>query len=321
MTTRSKFTLCTLLASLSTVSAYSDNASTFGPVFSTNVLAGTSYAGITLTATDANNGEGGFGSYTTPVNLLDLNEGTGLWTTPVTFNIQNEVADFGPAGAEGFGSTLTILAGIASANTTVNLQVRKPNDNEVFGYSTTPPLNDSPGWSSLLSDVFELNGIAATGPSVGGKTPTDVFAVQISYLDNDNPDPESYLEDYVYEHGVASTKALTEAGIFARGELQLAFFNTSTGIYEDDDLGNFNTGTTVVENFNGSYADFVAAQGNFAEADLANYLGSWGVDLVNNNVWAIVDHNTSFAVVPEPQSLAVIGLGGLILCRRPRRRR
>jgi hypothetical protein len=42
-------------------------------------------------------------------------------------------------------------------------------------------------------------------------------------------------------------------------------------------------------------------------------LGSYGIDTVNHEVWAVVDHNSEFAVaqaVPEPSSWTAL-LGGL----------
>jgi len=318
-----KLTTAALCCVAAAGNAYTDNASTFGPTQNTAVTVGNSYAGIALTATDANNGSNGFGSYTAPVNLLDYNSGTGVWDVPVTFNIHtDQPAGFGPGGADGFGSTITILAGEASASTNVSLRVRKPNDNEVFGFSTTPPAENSPGWYSVLSDVYELTGIAATGPAVGGKTPTDVFALQISYLDNNlantNTTPEAYMEDYIYQHG--NVKSWTETDIANAGELQIAFFDTSAGTYSEDDLGNFGVGSTVIENYQGSWASFAAAN-SVTDANLGDFLGSWGVDTTNNNVWGIFDHNTSFVVVPEPQSLAIFGIGALMLARRARRSR
>lgn len=305
-----------LLAIAASSSAYAGNDSTFGTVSSTSLSSGDSYAGITLTATDANNGSGGFGSYTEAVTLYDLNEETGQWDVPVTFNIQNEVADFGPAGAEGFGSTLTILAGKASANTTVNLSVRKPNDNEVFGYSTVPPMDNSPGWTGLFSDVFELNGLAGPGTVIDGKTHTDVFAIQISYLDNDNPDPEAYLEDYIYEHGYA--KPNTETSLAQKGEIHIAFLDPVTGQYTDAKDSNIGTGSTVVTGYQGSWASFAATYG-VTDNNIADFLGSTGVDTATNNAWAIVDHNTTFVAVPEPHSLAIMAVLGIWTMRRRRR--
>lgn len=42
-------------------------------------------------------------------------------------------------------------------------------------------------------------------------------------------------------------------------------------------------------------------------------VGDWGVDVVNNKVWAVLNHNSSFAVVPEPATLAFLMLGGLTM--------
>ena len=48
-------------------------------------------------------------------------------------------------------------------------------------------------------------------------------------------------------------------------------------------------------------------------------LGYWGVDSTNHVVWAVVNHNSEFAVVvPEPAALALFALGGLALLRRRR---
>jgi len=48
-------------------------------------------------------------------------------------------------------------------------------------------------------------------------------------------------------------------------------------------------------------------------------LGDYGVDAGNNVVWAVVNHNSEFAVVvPEPAALALFALGGLALLRRRR---
>lgn len=77
--------------------------------------------------------------------------------------------------------------------------------------------------------------------------------------------------------------------------------------------GNSATGSSAVQGFLGSYE----AAGVFATAD---YLGSWGVDIESGSVWAILDHNSYFAVVPEPSTtallLALVSCGGALLYRR-----
>ena len=68
--------------------------------------------------------------------------------------------------------------------------------------------------------------------------------------------------------------------------------------------------------FAGSYAEYLADQGSPNPV-----LGAWGLDLDANKVWAVIDHNSSFAVsIPEPSVslLVVFGIAGFAV-RRSRR--
>ena len=57
-------------------------------------------------------------------------------------------------------------------------------------------------------------------------------------------------------------------------------------------------------------------------------LGDWGLDIENNFAWANIDHASEYALVglsllnavPEPSSTALLGLGGIGLLLRKRRR-
>lgn len=48
-------------------------------------------------------------------------------------------------------------------------------------------------------------------------------------------------------------------------------------------------------------------------------VGSYGIDAANNVIWAVLDHNSDFAVVPEPRAGLLIVLGLLAFLRRPAR--
>ena len=125
----------------------------------------------------------------------------------------------------------------------------------------------------LISDVVNLTGM---GPG-GGEGQTDTFVLQMSY----NP------------------ALLTggEADMAAAGEIYLATFDIGTQTWKNAILGNHGDNSGGTAN----------VQGAWNSTD--DTLGTWGVDTVNNVVWAVVNHNSEFAVVPEPGTLALLAAG------------
>ena len=176
------------------------------------------------------------------------------------------------------------------------------------GAPQSPPLANA--GTPLISDVLLLAGMGS-GPE---PAQTDPFVLQMSY------DP-SQLAD--------------EAAQAAAGAVFLGWLNPTDGaggvpsvqnavvggggtpLWQNAVTGNFdNNATPEEQNFAGSFAEFQAAHG----MNPSDYIGAWGVDTGSHEVWAVVDHNSQFAVVPEPTSLvlACLGLIGLGLMRRIR---
>ena len=138
---------------------------------------------------------------------------------------------------------------------------------------------------SLLSDVVDLSGMALSGSS--GQTAP--FVLQMTY----NP---------VLLPGGAGNEGLwaSEGGIY------LGWLNPNTDIWQNAVLGNY-----------GSSNDYFVGVGAWS-GDTT--LGDWGVNTANHTAWAVVNHNSEFAVVPEPSTLVLLGVAiGLPGCAWRRR--
>ncbi|MDP9172348.1 MAG: polysaccharide lyase family protein [Planctomycetota bacterium] len=185
---------------------------------------------------------------------------------------------------------------------TVTMQWRARAASETPGTQKYPP-SDITSYG-LISDPINLTGMANAGASGGGQS--DPFALQLTYDDRN--------------FGAAgSTSEIVNA---AAGNIRIDWFNPALhgGQWEQATNGDFNGGTTVLQDFQGSWDSFSSAEGGITDANIANFLGSWGVDPATNTVWAVVDHTGQFAVVPEPSTLAVIvSIGSLPLLRRKKK--
>ncbi len=78
-----------------------------------------------------------------------------------------------------------------------------------------------------------------------------------------------------------------------------------------------NNATVDMLNYNGSYAAFQVAYG----ATLENYVGAYGTSIDGGvtTAWAVLNHNSDFAVIPEPGTVGLLAVGGAILLLRRRR--
>jgi len=134
----------------------------------------------------------------------------------------------------------------------------------------------------LISDVLKLDG-----------TGSEIFTLQMSYS----------------EAALASIwgEQIPESSVY------LAWYSDAESKWLNAVAGNTGeTGALAVAGYQGTWADFVATLGS--GWTLADVLGSYGVDAEGNQAWAVVDHNSQFAVVPEPGTIALLaaGLLGLI---------
>ena len=216
------------------------------------------------------------------------------------------------------GGTAIILAGSNNvANNggaaTVAMQWRTLSTNASFneqnGSSPTGPSGKIYNLSllrpttGLVSDVVNLTGLTPGSEANGGAT--DPFVLQMSF----NP--------------LLTAKNGTVVNSLAQNKLiNLISYNTTTNVWDravDDNTGNAITSPLSPSyGYVGSYAQFISAGQPGNGLTLAQTLGAWGVDPINDVVWADVNHNSQFAVVPEPGTILLAGLGlmGLVGLRR-----
>ena len=237
------------------------------------------------------------------------------------------------------GSNTGAFTGGSSANLT--MQWRNRTTNELAPPNGTSPPLPYPGQGGLISNVLQVTGMTTGG---GEPAQTDPFVLQMSY----DPTQIPGLGGFTRGSAALAAAALPYA---QHGAIYLAFLNPNVGggTWQNAVLGDFLvsgnahiTGPDAVADYQGSFNAFLQFEfglshvsttvaANLTGADLANILGSYGVDNPNyagpNDVggydaWAVVNHNSQFAVVPEPSSLllAAICLAGLAgYCQRRRR--
>ena len=238
------------------------------------------------------------------------------------------------------GTTATILAGANNQGHSVSLSMtwrgRTTSELPASGIGggnaspDTTPIGSSAG--PLISDVVDLFGMAtgSTGATNAPPVQTDPFVLQVSF------DPSTL-----------KAQGFTDANLATRGNLYLA--SLVSGRWENTIDANLpiagattaktlngmtiNVGNSIASDnfalpFIGTFAQWESSNPLFNSTNIVDYLGAWGVDpnsLSNGeyNSWAIIDHNSEFAVaaVPEPSSLLLAGIGvvGLLIVATKRR--
>jgi hypothetical protein len=226
----------------------------------------------------------------------------------------NTVTGMG-AGTGNGNEKFEIFGGSTGSAMNVEISFRSKSNLETWGNHKTNHDETSPiGGSPLVGNVMRLHGMGIQAASTDGRVKTNPFVLASNYTQAD----------------FDATYSLTELEELINGCLFLGWLNTSI----DGDITSVGDGDRWVHAVQGNYdnmpdnpnrhhehgvigqaiigtvEEYIAGTttsiaGLEKEAGTIR-VGDHGGDPETNVVWAAIDHNSDFAVVPEPSTYALI---------------
>ncbi|MFA7345929.1 MAG: PEP-CTERM sorting domain-containing protein [Terrimicrobiaceae bacterium] len=243
--------------------------------------------------------------------MLDLNSITtgatnisiGGWSSAI--NDWGQIAAFGTVG----GQTHALLLNPVNPNTSTAAGVTNTKFVAGMDYDKFTAATRQGG---LGTTVDLLDGTAGSG---GNSTYGQNRDVDVSFADGGT----QLASDIVNLSGTAGAgfadtlvleltydEATAIALFGSEAAAHLGWFDPDTGEW-----------TLAVDGNTGGTALFAGDRAYNAATDF--HLGTYGVDTANNKVWAVTNHNSQFAAIPEPSTYALLALAStatLLLRRR-----
>lgn len=220
------------------------------------------------------------------------------------------------AGTGNGNEKFEIFGGGTGSNMNIDISFRSKSDAEKWGSHKTNHDETSPiGGSPLVGNVMRLHGMGIQAATADGRVKTNPFVLASNYTQAD----------------FDATYSLTELEELINGCLFLGWLNTSIdgdpttvgdgdrwvhavqGNYDNmpDNPNRHHEHGVIGQAIIGTVEEYIAGTatsiaGLTKEAGTIR-VGDHGGDPDTNVVWAAIDHNSDFAVVPEPSTYALIG--------------
>ena len=270
--------------------AYDSNFSTLNYKFETRILAAAAISGSqAITAGDD------FGVNGLALTNIDTNTDLRFNDNGTVTTTSAELLDSGSLDA----TTVTLsfvklaLAGQAlsigeDVNTLAALEDTGSNAGSVAGI-----FGGVADKLTFVSDIVQVTGL------------DELFVLEVTF-DGSITELDSAAQlvwGTTYDHDGDTETAAQEAWINAvLGNSNIAELNLGAGTLEVDGSATTIDAYLALTRNAGSYEDYLA-DGFLSDPEL----GAWGVDTLNGQVWAVIDHNSDFgAAVPEPTTYALI---------------
>jgi probable HAF family extracellular repeat protein len=213
-------------------------------------------------------------------------------------NDWGQIAVAGTVGGRYHALLLTPATPISSVSTVGGVTTRDTKLVSGSSYASIAPTVDAGGSGTTVS---LLGGTAGANNNVTITfTPAGSFATASSIVNLSGTGSDTFVLQLTYDEAAAISLFGSEAAAY------LAWRDPFDNTWKNAVFGN--TGVSTPLAVSGAYN---------ASSDF--HLGTYGVDTVNNTVWAVINHNSDFGVapVPEPSVWLLLGggLGGLAICR------
>lgn len=175
--------------------------------------------------------------------------------------------------------------------------------------------------NAIRSDLS--GGLDTTATLRGGVASGTSTFVQMSFKVGDSETSSDVLS-LDGNDGQAFALSLTVGAGLLDTDNALGWFDSVDG-WELAVAENSGVGTQVLSahlGYQGTFAQFQTLVVNAGTGVLSDYLGAYGVDTATGEAWAIVNHNSDFAIitVPEPGTAALLAAAGVVLTVFRRRR-
>jgi hypothetical protein len=239
------------------------------------------------------------GSFT--INVSDDHSVLGWQTlTAATAQVAGTIG-YGTATGTSFTGTV-LSAQVASGSTLAGLFSTSTGAGSV---GTTATLINSANVGSQETVTMTWRQATATEKNVHVRNPLVSDVVQLGGV----PEGLDYVMSMSFNPNALgiTPNVLTLA---ANQRIYLVSDTGTAGAWENAVLGNTGQAGSLAGFYDETYAKFLA---DHSGATLASQLGAWGVDTTGDVVWAVLNHASDFAVVPEPATLAFLLLGGIAM--------
>lgn len=239
------------------------------------------------------------GSATTVASFNDTGKLNGTYTGSVTLTGRTDASILGSAAGDlnsqlGTYNISHAVAGHAGIGTTYSADILAGGN--LAGYSLASGTSDGGNGAALNTVATVLQGTASTATTL-----TMSFARRADLSAHD----QSLLQ----------SDALNLSGVTGLYVLQMSYDPSLNAIdpawidYLDPTSGHWVNAVTGNSD-GGASAQWFVNQAYNASTDF--HLGYYGYDIATHTAWAVLDHNSTFAVVPEPADYFVLATAGLV---------